>query len=181
MTKSTTAVILLLLSIGLFYAFTNGQYREVRELRAVAAEYQNVLQNASAIVALRDRLLVSYEALPKAEVDRIDKVLPDDIGTVRLALDLDDMASRYGISIKNIKATTEASEDAGLVVLPAYASIYGKATVSFSFISSYENFKRLLADLEKNLRIMDIKSVSFQAGEANLSDYQISVETYWLK
>lgn len=178
--KNNTAIILLLLSVGLFYAFTNAQYQDVKKLHTLASEYQNILQNASAIIELRNRLLVTYEAFPRAEIDRMNKVLPDNIDTVRLALDLDGLASRYGISIKNIQATTGASAEANLIVLPDYAGAYQKATVSFGFVSNYKNFIRLLADIEKSLRIMDIKSLSFETSESGLYDYQISVETYWL-
>ena len=179
--KNNTAIILLLLSVGLFYTFTNAQYREVKELRTLANKYRDVLQDVSAIVELRDRLLITYKALPKAEIDRMNKVLPDNVDTVRLALDLDSLASRYGISIKNIQATTDASENANLIVLPEEAGVYDKATVSFGFISNYENFMRLLADLEKNLRIMDVRSILFESSESGLYDFQVSTETYWLK
>lgn len=179
--KNNTAIVLLLLSVGLFYTFTSVQYREVQSLQAMADEYRNVLRNVSSIIELRDSLLVTYEALPKAEIDRLNKLLPDNIDTVRLALDLDGMASRYGISIRSIQTTTGASGDANLVVLPEYASAYERATVSLSFISNYDNFLRILADIEKNLRVMDIRSIAFQTNDSGLYDYQISVETYWLK
>jgi len=91
------------------------------------------------------------------------------------------VASRYGISIKSIKTTTGSSRDTSRIVLPENESKYDSATISFSFISSYDNFKRLMADVEKSLRIMDVKSVSFQVGESGFYDYQVSVETYWLK
>jgi len=179
--KTNTSIILLLLSLGLFYVFTNIQYRDVKELQVLANEYQSVLENASAIVDLRDNLLVTYTAFPKEKIERISKVLPDNIDTVRLALDLDDMASRYGISIKSIQTTIGGTDDTGLIVLPANVSGYGKALITFGFISSYENFKLFLADIEKSLRIMDIKSISFQVGESNFYDYKVTVETYWLK
>ena len=179
--KTNSAIILLLLSIGLFYTFTNGQYQEVKRLRLLSSEYKNVLQNVSAIIELRDRLLVTYETFPKAEIERINKVLPDNIDIVKLALDLDGMASQHGISIKSVKAEVGAGVDASLIVLPENAKVYEKATVSFDFVSNYENFTRLLTDIERSLRILDIKSISFLAGESGLYEYKISVETYWLK
>src|SRR3990167_4614487 len=87
--KHNTAIVLLLLSLGLFYTFTNSQYREVKELSALANEYQSVLKNISQIVELRDSLLATYATIPVVEIDRMNKVLPDNIDTVRLALDLD--------------------------------------------------------------------------------------------
>jgi Tfp pilus assembly protein PilO len=179
--KNNTAIILLLLSVGLFYTFTNGQYQDVKKLHALSSEYKGILRNIAAIVELRDRLQVTYATLPVAEIERVSKVLPDNIDTVRLALDLDSMASRYGISIDSIKVEVGAAGGTDLVVLPEYAEVYDKATVSFSFVSNYGNFMRLLADVEKSLRIMDIKSVSFESNESGLYEYEISVETYWLK
>ena len=180
--KNNTAIILLLLSVGLFYAFTNSQYQEVKKLYALSSEYQNVLQNASRIAELRDQLLITYEALPAAEIERINKVLPDSIDTVRLALDLDVLASRYGISIKDIQTATKAgAADASLIVLSEHAGAYEKATISFSFVSNYRNFMLMLADIQKSLRIMDVKSISFQTSESSLYNHQISVDTYWLK
>lgn len=179
--KNNTAIVLLLLSVGLFYTFTNGQYRDVRGLHTLASEYRSVLQNVSRIVELRDNLLITYETLPRSEIERVNKVLPDNIDTVRLALDLDGMASRYGISIKNIHTTIGAAGEESLITLPESAGPYEKATVSFGFISNYANFVRLLADIEKSLRVMDVKSISFQTSESGLYDHQISVETYWLK
>lgn len=179
--RNNTAIVLLLLSVGLFYTFTNVQYRDVKGLNTLAGEYQNVLQNASAIVELRDRLLVTYGDLPRTEIERINKMIPDNIDTVRLAFDLDSMAARYGISIKSVQVAVGTNEDADNVILQESDGVYEKATVSIGFVSNYDNFMRLLADIERNLRIMDIKQVSFQTTETGLYDYLVSVETYWLK
>lgn len=150
-------------------------------MQALANEYQNILENASDIVDLRDNLLITYTTLPKAEIERIDKVLPDNIDTVRLALDLDNMAARHGISIKSIKTTTGEADDKSLIVLPSHATNYDRAVISFSFISNYQNFKSFIADIEKSLRIMDIRSITFQVGESSFYEYRVEVETYWLK
>jgi len=179
--KNNTAIILLLLSVGISYTFTNGQYQDVKELQALSNKYSETLQNAAAIVELRDRLLVTYESLPQSDIERIGKALPDKMDTVRLALDLDGIASRYGVTIKSIQTSITASSDPNSIVLPENAGVYDKATVSFNFVSNYGNFTKLVTDLEKNLRIMDIKTVSFQAAESGLYEHRVSVETYWLK
>jgi len=179
--KNNTAIVLLLLSAGLFYTFTNSQYRDVRELSNLASEYRGVLNNISQIVELKDSLLVTYATIPKNEIDRMNKVLPDNVNIVRLAHDLDNMASKYGISLKDIQTSGGSSADANLIVLPENESSYKSATVTFSFISNYNNFKRFLQDIERNLRIMDVKSISFQSSESGLYSYIVSAEIYWLK
>lgn len=179
--KNNTAIILLLLSVGLFYTFTNPQYRDVRELGALASQYRNVLENVSAITELRDRLVGSYGTFPREEITRINKVLPDDIDTVRLAFDLDVLASRYGVSIKDVHTSIAGNENAEMIVLPEFAGPYDVATVSFSFVSNYNNFMLLLSDIERSLRIMDIKTIAFQTNESGLYEYKVTVDTYWLK
>jgi Tfp pilus assembly protein PilO len=185
--KTNSSIALLIVAVGLFYTFTNPQYQQVKELRAIAAEYKEVLANVSNIVALRDNLILTYNALPKEEIERVTKLLPDDVDTVRLALDLDSLASTHNTTIESFRTSLD-SEDGGSfddegVILPENEPIYEIATVSFSFISTYEDFVLLMGDLEKNLRITDVKSVTFTANEDNSSlyNFSVSVEIYWLK
>ncbi len=98
-----------------------------------------------------------------------------------IARDLDTIASRYGISIKSVQIEDKSSVDARSIVVPDSALPYEKAFVSFSFISNYANFSKFLADLEKSLRLMDVKSVAFQTGQTGLYEHKIIVQTYWLK
>jgi len=175
-------LVLIVLAIGLFYTWTSPQYDQVKVLQASAGEYQNVIENAVRIAEDRDRLLVDYETIPRAEVERLFKVLPDHVDTVGLAVDLDAIASRYGISIKEVTVESDAKRNSKLVTLPDYDAPYSKVVVSFSFVSNYQNFSKFLVDLEKSLRIMDVKSVAFRVSDvAGLYEHNLSVETYWLK
>ena len=178
--KNTTAIILLILSGALFYTFTSPQYDKVKALSVTAGDYRGVLANISEIAERRDDLLTSYEAIPRVEIDRLNKALPDGVDTVQLALDLDTIAARYGISVKNVRINTSAA-NASLPVLPEYEKPYEKTVVSFSFVSNYANFKLFLADLEKSLRLMNVREVTFLTSEDGLYEHQISIETYWLR
>ena len=180
MTKPT-AIILLILSLGIFYTITSPQYESVKGLSALSQEYKGVLDNISRIMETRDSLLASYEAIPKAEIEKLSKVLPDGIDTVSLAKDLDSIASQYGISINKVEVESKDTQNSDLIVLPEYEAPYETNSVSFSFISNYDNFLKLLRDIEMNLRIMDIKSATFEVGEGSLYEHSITVDTYWLR
>jgi len=179
--KNKSPIILLLLSVALFYTFTNVEYKKVTGLQAQANDYKDILSNVSDIVRFRDSLLLAYEEFPEEDITRINRVLPDNVDAVRLALELDSMASKYGISIQDINVEQE-EEDFSDLILPENSLPYQKVTVSFSFISSYDNLKRFLSDMERNLRIMEIKSLSFDVKEdATLYEHELAIETYWLK
>jgi len=176
----SSSIIIIVLAIALFYTFTSPEYQKVQALQASAGEYRSVIENVSRIADSRDVLLVDYQAISASERDRLSKVLPDNIDTVRLALDLDTIAGRYGITLKNVQVG-KSDLNSALAVIPDQALPYEKVVVTFGFISNYENFMRMLNDLEKSLRIMDVKTVSFRVSESGFYEHQMSVETYWLK
>lgn len=179
--KNSTAFILVLISAGLFYTVVMPQYKKVQVLRAQSAEYENILLDVSSLTEKRDNLLVKYQEMPKQEVDRVNKVLPDNIDTVRLATDFDSIASKYGISIKSIQTVVDKDDNSSNIIKSVSTKTYNSVEVSFSFVSTYENFRKFMQDIEKSLRIIDIKSVAFNAGETGLSEYKVTIQTYWLK
>lgn len=179
--KRPTALILIIIALALFFTFTSSEYDSLKEKRELAAEYRNVIDNVERITQKRDELLLEYNSIPKSEIDRLFKILPDNVDSVRLVLDLDTIASRYGISVDNVRVETKADDGRSLIVLPEYGVPYEKVTVSFSFVSNYQGFTQFLADLERSLRIMDIRSATFQVSDAGLYEHKLVIDTYWLK
>jgi Tfp pilus assembly protein PilO len=179
--KNSTAFILILISAGMLYVFILPQYDQVNALKANQAQYQNILQNVSALEAKRDELLVKYQNIPQQRIDELFKVLPDNVDTVSLAMNLDTIASHYGISIKSIQTAKDNTNNSSTIVVGAPTSAYGAVTFNFSFITTYANFRKFMQDIEKSLRITDIQSVSFQSATNGLYEYQVSIKTYWLK
>lgn len=178
--KNSTAFILLLLSVGLFYTFISPHYATVQALGSQADQYKSILANVSELSAKRDDLNVKYQNVPQDEVARLEKILPDNVDTVDLAMNLDSIASRYGISIKNVQ-TEATGGQSGAIVQSDGGQPYNAVTVSFTFVSTYANFRKFLNDIEKSLRIIDIHTLTFQAGESGLYEFHIAVDTYWLK
>jgi Tfp pilus assembly protein PilO len=178
--KNSSATILIIIAIGLFYTFTSSQYAVVQNLRAEAEEYQKVLDGAEAISETNASVEDQYRKIPKAEIERLNKVLPDNIDTVRLALDLDGMAGVYGISLKKVQVDRQEEDNTGVISI-GNSNPYEKVNVTFTFISNYPNFTRFLADLEKSLRIANVRSIHFQTNTVGLYEHKITIETYWLK
>ena len=177
--KNSTATILLLISIGLFYTFTSPQYAAVKEIRAEADEYRRVLDGADKISEKSYELEAEYRRIPMAELDRLDKALPSNIHSVRLALDLDSIAARYGITLKNVQV--DQLLESGTGVINVGSTPYEKVNVTITFTSNYSNFTRFLTDLEKSLRISNVRSIYFLPGDGGLYDHRLTIETYWLK
>lgn len=179
--KNTTALFLIVLAIGLFYTFTKSTYDDAKTRAVTADEYKGVLANLDAIVEARDRLIINYNSISKAEIERLSKALPMNVDTVRLALDLDTIASRYGISISDVTLYTGSEQNSSEFSVGGTGTPYEKVEVLISFVSNYENFRLFLEDLEKSLRIMDVKGLNFQVGENSLYEHSVLISTYWVK
>ena len=96
-------------------------------------------------------------------------------------MDFDNISAKYGISIKSIKVLNAKNSTASSVAEAVSTKPYNATTVSFSFVTNYDNFRRFMKDIEQSLRIIDVKSVSFTAGDNGLNEYNVSIQTYWLK
>ncbi len=179
--KKSSALVLVVLAFALFYTFTSPQYRDAQSLSGLAEEYRRVVDNVDRIAESKDALLLSYESIPAIEKERLAKVLPANADAVGLARELDTIAARHGFTILGVKVESGPDKNSSEIVLPEFSAPYEKVVVSFTFVSNYEGFSNFLADLEKSLRIMDVKTISFQTGEASLYEHQVTVETYWLK
>lgn len=179
--KNTQTIFLLILSIGLFYTFTNPMYKGVQELSATASGYSEVIDNLEDLAESRDRLAENYNSISKTEIERLGKALPENVDTVRIALDLDTIAARYGITLSDVAIDKESQAAATQIVLPDHALPYERTPVSISFVSNYQNFKQFMQDLEQSLRIMDVRSVSFVVTDSGLYEHKIVIDTYWVK
>lgn len=178
--KNSTSLIFILIAGGLFYTFLTPQYDRTKSLREELGIYQDALANVSAIESTRNDLSLKLIDIPTVEIDRLSKILPDDVDTVRLAMDLDTIASQYGITINRIEVDSESDNNTAIVD-DTSGMPYNKVALSFTFISNYQNFRQFLNGVERSVRITDIRSVSFRSTESGLYEFRVVIETYWLK
>ncbi len=179
--KNIVSIVLIALAIALFAMFTNPRYASVRELSTEQSRFDDALDRSKELVALRDALLSKYNSIKTEDLNRIDTMLPDSIDTVRLIIDINTLASRYGMSIGNISIGSP-DEAQGNGALGPSSDDYGRLSLSFTVLSTYDRFRAFLADLERSLRLVDITSLSFGTPEQNgLTSYDVTFTTYWLK
>lgn len=179
--KNSTAFILLLISIGIFYTWIMPQYGAIQTLRGEVDQYQKILASVSDLTLKRDQLLSQYRAVSTLNTSRLAEVLPDNAATVDLARNFDDIASHYGISLKNVGVVSDAQNPSNQAIAPS-SGHYGTVIVTTGFISTYANFRKFLNDVEHSLRLVDVQSVTFSTNAAgNLYDYTMTMKTYWLK
>lgn len=187
----------------LFFFIIDPVYGDIKQLKTEVATYSLALDNSTELQKTRDSLVEIYKNIKKEDKDRLDHFLPRTISNIELILEIEKIASLYGMPIRNInfesnnvvnKDNTTGKGNDTIVVAesdPNSYLPYGVFPMEFAIEGSYDNFQLFLNDLEHNLRLVDIKSISFSVPEKtndinnktdiNIYSYKLKIETYWLK
>jgi Tfp pilus assembly protein PilO len=207
-----TPIILTGIAIAFFFMYTNPMYDSISDLNTQIAAYNTALSTSKELEGERDTLTNQYNNIDPDNFAKIQKLLPDNINNIRLILEIGQIAAPYGMTLSNVSydsgddsttdtSTTPDSTAPKAPVVQAGDSVvqqnsdYGTFNLSFSTSGTYDNFLNFTKDLESNLRIVDISSVSFssdanaQAGTSagtktnspEVYTYNFKVKTYWLK
>jgi Tfp pilus assembly protein PilO len=181
--------------------FTNPIYSDISTLQTKVSSYNEALNNSKALESVRDTLTAKENAIDPANLAKIVKLLPDNVDNIRLILEIGQIAAPYGMTLKDVKysvtspvttPTTTGVVQGGSTSTSASNKDYGVFNLEFSTTGSYSNFMNFTKDLESNLRIVDISSISFSSdtntnitntkvGPNEIYTYDFKIQTYYLK
>lgn len=189
-------IIFIILAITGGVLFVGPMFSEVSKLRTDVTAYNQALAHSTELQKVRDTLLESYNAIPKEDKERLIKFMPNTVDNIQLILEIQQVASLHGMSLKNIAfeapkpTTTDQTVDPSSD--PNANKPYGIFNLEFKTEANYLTFISFLKDLELNLRLIDIKSISFMVPDKkmtaqssdidpNVYTYDVKLQTYWLK
>ena len=200
MMRFITPIILVGIAVTLFFMFTNPIYSDISALKGEITSYNEALDNSKALENERDKLTAKFNSISKDDLMRLEKLLPENVDNIRLILEIEQIALPYGMVLKDVKYNVidkSNINDGGTVVQGGGINKetpkdYGIFDLEFSTTGTYTNFINFTKDLESNLRIVDISSVSFSSGSAptgvgvkttspEVYTYNFKIKTYWLK
>jgi len=194
----------MLIAGGVFFLYTQPSYDTVQASQVQIDQYNQALDKAAELQQLKQTLLSRYNSFDPNSLDRLQKLLPDHVDNIALILDLDSIATRYGLALQNVDISTATQQGSAtqtaLGAIGSASQTYDSLTLTFSTEGSYASFVQFITDLEDSLRIVDLASLSISraagtTGSANGTTagatlggqsvpaytYTISLRTYWLK
>jgi len=197
MSRLIAPIILIAITIAVFLTFTMPFYADIGTLRISQASYNEALNNSKALENERDKLVEKENNIGRENMDKLNKLLPENVDNIRLILEIEQVALPYGMALKDVKyssapTTNTSTPQAGQVqggYLTQAPRDYGVWDLEFSTTGTYNNFLSFISDLEHNLRIVDIASVVFSSNAEVVSkdsssstyQYKFKIKTYWLK
>ncbi len=182
MNRTLLPLILIIISITAFFMWINPHYQNVKTLQSQLAESNDALAKFAQLDSLRASLVDKENALDPAGLDKLKKLLPDNIDNIQLFLDIQGVASRYGTSIGDISVPDQSSQSSSGGAIGPTGSQFGQMALAFSVNTSYDNLLLFLGDLEKSLRIVEIRSIAFASDDANPNTYKVTlgINAFWL-
>lgn len=182
--RNILSIIVIVAAIASFVLVVQPEYQEIQALQEKSDELEQVLVNARQLQSVRDDLLEKRANLSNVDLARLEKMVPESVDNVKLILELQNIANRFNLEIQT--ASTDKEEDdeeegqqASLVDVESRD--YGIISLDFNLTGNYDDFLNFLAELERNLRITDVRSISFSADDSSAYSFSLTLDTYWLK
>ncbi|KKQ76938.1 MAG: hypothetical protein A3A96_01290 [Candidatus Zambryskibacteria bacterium RIFCSPLOWO2_01_FULL_39_39] len=176
---SIVSYIILTLAIG--YSFVYPSLGDLSTLSDQKQKYVDSLEIVNNIENKKNELLDKLNEISADDKKSIETILPNSLEFVKLISQIDVVASKYAISINTITSREVAPHSPNSIEDVVPQQTYRSSVIGFSFSASYDDANAFLDDLEKSLRILDVRSVKLETQDAGVYAYNVEFETYWFK
>lgn len=149
----------MLLSGAVYVIWIDTPYKDVATLREKAKVIEGYIADADSAQAKLDKITEKYKAFPQDGDHRLQVLLPEKIDTVRLVIDVNEIAMRHGMTISKPMASKAAKDETS-------AREYAPYSLSFTTTATYKVFREFLGDLERSLALREIVSLAFTSSES---------------
>lgn len=196
MIRNIISIILIIISIAIFFVFVNPMFQEINAMKKQTSSFEKALVNSNELEKKRNELVTKSSSIPREDLNRLNKLVPDAVDNIRLILEIEEIAHNHGMYLKDVSDDDNTKTDVKAVT-PATAidtkkqvnKDYGTWNLGFSVEGDYKDFLGFVEDLENNLRIVDISSIKFLSDSSSLGSktktdvyrYSFKIKTYWLK
>lgn len=180
MSRYIFPLLLILSALGIFLAGIKPMLAKIDSQKIEERTAKLALENTTNLFEIQEALLEKYKVITPEDRVRLLKLVPDQVDNVRFIIDIDAVAGKFGMKIGNLQLAGDPAATDSSVIGPD-GKTYGTITLQFDITGSYGAVRAFLADLDSSLRLVDVDTVEFLAGDADKNKYTIKVRTYWLK
>lgn len=187
MFRTLTPILSILAALAIFFLYVQPLYGDIRAIQDETNEYRQAVERANEFNNLLSNLIAQRNSFSAREMERLETVVPDSVDVVSLLVDVEAMAASHGMSIGGIDVADEQTfaepNESQSTQKSNTAISYGDFAmqdVSFQLIGTYEQMRSMLEDMERSLVLMDIVDLTFEIGEGDLLQFDVTVRLYAL-
>jgi Tfp pilus assembly protein PilO len=196
--SNIVATAFLIIAVAIFAFFTNPRWsgvtgsadfseKSVAELRKDEVEYASALEKTREIERVRSGLLTVYNSIASEDLERLKRLVPDHVDTIRLLLDIQRTAALRNLLLTDISLGADREGGNGSqppTLTPGIGPVetrgFDTIELGFTVSGTYESFVAFLRDLEESLRVVDIVNLTFDSSKGLSYQFEINLRTYKL-
>lgn len=185
--RNIVSILIIIASIGIFFGYIKPIYGTIKAQRSQLASYKDTIKQANELEQRVVALQAKARALDPKATGKLEKLLPDTVSNVNLIIDINTIAEKSGLGIRDIQLSQAAGGNKGSSVSSAKETdpknaLYDSIDLTFSVNASYPTFLSFASDLERSLRLVDITNISFKPSDtSDKYNFKVTLRTYWLK
>lgn len=182
--KTLAQIFFIAAAIAIFVFYINPLYATIQQKQADYQKLDDANKKAMELRVKREKLTADRKKIDDIQLKNLDKFLPDGVENVRLIIDIQHIASLVlSQDIKGAKVIGSANKVAGngVASVGPDGKKYGTIALNFGVTTTYDQFIVFLQSLENNLRLVDVSDISFSAADGDKYDFNVTLQTYWLK
>ena len=187
--KGIITIISLIVLVAIIMFFDFPAYNKVNFLKNEIEKYEQFLEEKKGLLIKVGQLKEIYESREE-EINKVYYVLPSSTDIPNLIVQFEALASENGLILGNLSFSQvktakktgkvtwgEGAEETVADEIEALGT-YQSLEISLSLTGSYQSFKSFLKAMEYNIRLMDIKSISFSSAAKKGEEAGISTHTF---
>ncbi|MEI6042014.1 MAG: hypothetical protein WCQ00_00380 [bacterium] len=184
--KTLAQIFFIASAVAAFIFYINPNYALIQQKQADLQKLDEANGKAMELRVKREKLTSDRKKIDDVQLKNLDKFLPDGVENVKLIIDIQHIANLVlSQNIRGAKVIGGASKTGATGnASPSIGSDnkkYGTIALNFGVTTSYDQFILFLQSLEDNLRLVDVSEISFTAADNDKYDFNVTLQTYWLK
>ncbi len=191
MRKLLYPIIFFALTIFGFFWYLQPTYADIQTLQDEIAAYDETLSQVDQLQTELNNELEKRDAITNDQLERLNRLLPETVDTVRFLIELDQIAAQHGMSVDDVSfsgAPARFGGSGGNNGSGNGVSGYNSLEASFSVSGSYTDVQNFMRDIERSSRLLDITNFSLTTAtggdteeslQVGSNEYQFTLRTYW--
>lgn len=178
-------VFMVVLAAAILFLYIKPTVAEVRSIQSQISIYEGELVRVNDVNQILDENTQKIDALPKSDVQALERYIPNKIDEISVLRDLQAVVSSVGVELTGLEYLGgNTNSDQELVAEGEEVSVSDtlySSTFKLSVLSSYSGLKNLLKALEVNNYPLVVKSVNVAPVDSGLLEVNIEVMVYSLE
>ena len=181
MDQNLATVLLIVASILFFFIFTAPIYSSIEELQMKAGKLSEVSEKAKDLADRKEEQEVSYNRFVSEYEEALKSIVPLGRDDARSLMTINAIAGANSVRMNDARIVDFARSAENELQSRRGNLPYNAKSMLLDFEATYQDFTRFLTDMERSRRVFDPLSIEFRSSGANVYEFQMRVNTYWIE